>query len=298
MTWVERNRDHIEKIRDYVSGFRSARPPVFEWFHGGREPLFPWTPESDRGTAMLLCFCALYQNIREEKLIRLLAYFWKEYGTDFFRLNKLPFDGLQARMARLTDLQDWVLFSKAPGILRSVCDFFFRHGRLLPWVETGADGEESIRILAEEIFMMGKTSAFKSKPRYFLWLLTQLPGTDPGKYWNGRTLLPITPGHLRFLREFGPLKNRRIPWRSPEEKIGYCNRFFRMLSPQNPWTVYAPLDAYLKPNGYAKPSAFPMRAANARNADSGLERKWLCRDILLGCMQCALAPGCPGREEP
>ncbi|HKP97865.1 MAG TPA: hypothetical protein VJ385_19165 [Fibrobacteria bacterium] len=298
MTWVERNRDQIEKIRLYVSGFRNVRPPVFEWFQGGREPLFPLAPESDRGTALLLAYCALYQNIRPEKLIRVLAYLWKEYDTDFFRLNKLPFDDLQARMRRLTDLDDWVLWPKVPGILRSACDFFFRHGRLLPWVQAQADGEETVRVLCEEIFMMGKTSAFKSKPRYFLWLMTQLPGADPGSFWNDRTLLPLTPGHLRFLREYGPLKNRKTsPWITPEEKIAYCNRFFRMLAPENPWTVYAALDAYLKPNGFSKAPAFPMAATAREGSGPAPERKWLCRDILGGCLQCALAPVCPGREE-
>jgi hypothetical protein len=308
LTWVERNRDHIEKIRAYVSDFRSARPPVFEWFQGGRDPLFPYAPESDRGTALLLCFCALYQGIHAEKLIRVLAYLYREYDSDFFRLSKLPFDDLQARMQRLTDLKDWDLVSKVPGILRSVSDFFFKHGRLLPWVHGQADGEETVRVLCEEIFMMGKTSALKSKPRYFLWLLTQLPGAEPARFWTARTMLPITPGHVRFLREFGPLKNRKhSPWTTPEEKLAYCNRFFRMLAPENPWIVYTGLDAYLKPNGYWNaPQVVIRQKPTDRNSfagkteaekDSDPERKWLCRDILGGCLQCALAPDCPGREE-
>jgi hypothetical protein len=283
LTWVERNRGQIEKIRTYIAGFGNSRPPVFEWFQGGREPLFPLEPQSDRGTALLLCFCALHQNIRPEKLIRVLAYLWKEYDVDFFRLSKLPFDELQARMRRLTDLDDWVLWPKVPGILRSACDFFFKHGRLLPWVQATGDGEECVRVLCEEIFLMGKTSPFKSKPRYFLWLLTQLPGAEPDRFWSRGTLLPVTPGHIRFMREFGPLKGRKqSPWITPEQKLDYCNRFFRMLAPERPWSVFAPLDAYLRPNGIAEPG----------------ERRWLCRDMLGGCLQCVLAPDCPGREEP
>src|SRR5690606_30307838 len=157
LTWVERNTDQIEKIRAYVSGFRDFRPFPFEYFQGGTTPLFPLTPQSDRGTALLLCFCALYQNIRDEKLMRVLAYLWKEYDTDFFRLNKLPFGELQARIARLTDLEGWELWTKVPGILRSACDFFFRHGKLVPWAHGQADGEACVRIMAEEIFLMGKT---------------------------------------------------------------------------------------------------------------------------------------------
>ncbi len=295
---MERNRDHIEKIRCYVLGFRNARPPVFDWLQGGREPLFPWTPESDRGTAFLLCYCALCQNIGPEKLVRLLAYLWQEYGDDFFRLNKLSFEELQARIGKHPGLQEWVLLPKAPGVLRSVCDFFFKHGRLLPWVRSQADGEASVAVLCDEIFMMGKTSPFKSKARYFLWLLTQLPGSDPAAFWNERTLLPITPGHIRFLREFGPLKNRRqSPWLTPEEKLAYCNRFFRMLLPDHPWSVYTALDSYLKPNGFSKQPQFPMLPTHGKPLDAGSERKWLCRDLLGGCLQCPLAPDCPGRED-
>ena len=278
MTWVERNLDHIEKLRAYISGFQNTRPSLFNWFQGGREPLFPYTPESDRGTALLLCFCALYQKISEEKLIRVLGVLWQDYDVDLFRLGKLPYADLQNKIFQIPELNEWGLRSKAPGILRSTSDFFFTHGRLVPWVQKLADGEEAVRVLCEEVFMMGKTSAFKSKPRYFLYLLTQLPGVNPALFWTKHTLLTITPGHLRFIREFGPLKNRkRSPWVTAEEKLSYGNRFFSMLSPTEPWAVYAALDAYLKPKDKEK-------------------ILWQCRDTLGGCLQCSLAALCPGRE--
>lgn len=303
MTWVERNRDHIEKIRTYVLGFRGSKPRVFDWMAGGREPLFPYAPESDRGTAVLLCFCALYQGISAENLMRLLARLHDEYGADFFRLGKLPFDDLQARIQARPELRNWDILSKVPGVLRSVSDFFFSHGRILPWINTLADGEEVVRVLCEGIFLMGKTSALKSKPRYFLWLMTQLPGVDPAGFWTLETLLPLTPGHLRFLREYGPLKNRkRSPWVTPEEKLDYCNRFFRMLFPQTPWVVYTALDAYLKPQGFRVPkpggkNALFQSFSPAGTEGAGMEQQWACREILGGCLQCILAPECPGREE-
>jgi len=295
LTWVERNRDQIEKIRAYVLEFGEAHPAEFEWFQAGSHPLFPLAVESDRGSALLLAYCALYQGISARKLSQFLAYLWKEYDADFFRLNKLPFDELQARVANAPGLGEWDLRGKAPGILRSVCDFFFKHGKLLPWVaQTG--GEAAIQILADEIFMMGKTSEFKSKPRYFLWLLTQLPDAEPQRFWTPETLLPITPGHLRFVREFGPLKERRrSPWATPQEKLSYLNRFFRMLFPDRPWIVYAALDAYLKP---AASAAMGIASEGApSNPLRAEEKKWLCRETLGGCLQCPLAPTCPGRED-
>jgi hypothetical protein len=153
--------------------------------------------------------------------------------------------------------------------------------------------------------------------------LTQLPGVDPSVFWTAETLLPLTPGHLRFLREYGPLKNRKqSPWVTPEEKLAYCNRFFRMLFPQNPWVVYTALDAYLKPHGFRTPkpdhtgpargpagkhatrekhprfhSFAPVGSAGAAAGAAGMEQQWACREILGGCLQCILAPECPGREE-
>jgi hypothetical protein len=280
-TWVERNRSRLDEIRLYVAGFRGRAPSLFAAFGHGEKAALPLSPDSDRGIALLLAYCALYQGISEARLLALLARLWRDYGTDFLKLNKLSFEELQARIEAQPGLEGWAIRKQAPGVLRSVCDFFYRHGSPMAWVRTMGDGEECVQVLCEEIFLMGKTSAFKSKARYFLWLLTQLPDGRPETFWTERTLLPITPGHLRFLREFGPLHGRRsVPWRGPEEKIAYVNRFFRLLAPDSPWSAYAPLDAYGKP---ASSASVPPA--------------WECRLALGGCLQCPLAPHCPGRVD-
>ena len=285
---MERNAKVIGKIRTYVTDFQTVKPKLFDHFQGGSVGTFPLNLESDRGVGLLLYFCALHQNIAEDRLVRVLAYLWEEYGTDPFKLNRLPFEDLQDRIQKLDDLEDWALWSKAPGILRSVSDFFYNHGPLVAWVNESKDAEACVQTLADEIFMMGKTSAFKSKPRYFLWLLTQLPGVNPDRFWNDRALMPITAGHIRFLREFGPLKHKRnSPWTTPEEKLAYCNRFYRRLFPGKSWMVYGALDVYLKSEGgFVSPLV----------ADPP-EKKWLCRTAMQGCLNCVLAPDCPGREE-
>ena len=280
-TWVERNQSHLANLRAYIAGFQGRPPSLFQWFEDGARAELPFAPGSDRGAALLLGFSALYQGISEAKLMGLLARLWREYGTDFLKLNKLSFDDLQARIDADAGLEGWSIRKQAPGILRSVCDFFYRHGSPIAWVRSVGDGEECVRILCEEIFLMGKTSLFKSKARHFLWLLTQFPEAHPESFWTERTLLTITPGHLRFLREFGPLKeSRSVPWRGADEKLAYLNRFFRMLAPEAPWSAFAPLDAYLKP---VEPRQSPAQ--------------WQCRLALGGCLQCPLAPLCPGREE-
>ena len=274
-TWVSRNQAELQKVRAYIENFPAHKPAVFRYFQGGTAPIFPMSPQSDQGTALLLCFCALYQNIEEEKLAGLLERLWGRYGTDVFRLNKLPFEALQKEIHRFPGLANWALVEKAPGILRSLCDFFFKHGSLHSWVYGLKDGEACVRVLADEIFLMGKTSPFKSKPRFFLWLLTQLEGSRPELFWTNRTMLPLSPGHVRFLRQFGPLKTRKAaPWSNPEAKLDYFNRFCRMLFPDRPWITFTPLSDYLQ---------------------TAKTDHWMCRLKLGGCLQCPLVADCPGR---
>lgn len=285
MSWAERNPDLLHRIRAYVLAFQNVNPGVFAYFKGGTDPIFPLEPGSDRGMGLLLFFSSLYQNISEGRLARVLAYLWRQYDQDLFRINRMPFAELQSRLKALTDLEDWVLWPKAPGILRSVADFFYRHGKLLPWAQAQGDGEKCINILSEEIFLMGRTSVFKSKARYFLWLLTQVEGAEPARFWTPNTRLTLTLGHSRFLREFGPLKGRKIvPWSTPAEKLDAFNRFYRLLFPEAPWKVFTPLDAFLRP----PPGHFAGLGAPAP--------EWMCRKALGGCANCPLAPECPGRD--
>lgn len=275
MTWADKHRPLLEKIRAYASDFAGIKPTVLEYFEGGSKEIFPLKAESDRGSAMLLIYCALRQNISEELLMGFLAHLWKEYGPDILRLNHLGFAELQGRVDAFPGLREWSLRSKVPGILRSACDFFFRRGRLGQWLRNTRDGEECVRILSEEIFMMGKTSEFRYKPRRFLWLMTRLPGAEPETFWTEDTLLCPTAGHSRLLRELGPLKGRRIPWTTPAEKIAYHNRFHHLVAPGRTYLVAAGFDAYLEPHP---------------------EEKWQCRKLLGGCANCVLVSDCPGSD--
>ncbi len=286
MSWEERNPERIERIRAYVMEFRAAKPGILEHFQGGADPIFPMQAASDRGAGMLLFFCSLLQNISEGRLVRVLAYLWKQYDQDLFRINRLPFADLQSRIRTLTDLRDWPIWPKSPGILRSVGDFFFKHGRLVPWAYSIGDGEKCVETLCEEIFLMGRTSVFRSKARYFIWILTQLDGVDGSRFWTPATQMPLTLGHARFLREFGPLKDRKIsPWITPAEKLAWFNRFYRVLFPASPWVVFTALDAYLRPIAFS---------GKGGNVGQDAPPEWHCRRILKGCGNCPLAQECPG----
>ena len=285
MSWAERNRDLADRIRAYVLAFQDRKPAVFEHFQGGSDPVFPMEAGSDRGVGLLLYYCSLYQGIGEERLLRVLSYLWREYGPDIFRLNHLPFADLQARIQSLDDLDDWEIWPQVPGILRSVADFFYRHGKLMPWVYEVGNGEHCIEIISQEIFLMGKTSVFRSKSRYFLWMLTRLEGVDPGRFWTADTRMTLTLGHGRFVREFGPLKGRkRVPWTTPAEKLVWFNAFYRVLFPDRPWLVFLAFDAFMRPqSGYFRTPGGPPPV-------------WQCRAVVGGCVNCPLAPECPGRD--
>ena len=287
MTWIERNPDLIQKIRLYISDFQKIKPTLFDYFQGGRKEAFPFEAQSDKGCAILLFYCSLNQNITEEKLIQFLQFLWMEYHTDIFKLNRLPFQNLQEKIASEKRFQKWEILDKTPGILRSVCDFFYAKGPILPWIQSQNDADLSAKILSEEIFLMGKTSSQKFKPRYFLWLITQLPNAKPELFWNSTTQIMITPAQIRFLREFGPLKNKpKMPWVNSLEKSDYCNRFYNFLFPARSWMVYAALNAYLNP-----------LSINRSPLLLSIEKKFQCRELLGGCLNCSMVPFCPGFEE-
>lgn len=275
---MEENTDTISALREYVQGFEKIRPSVFDYFEGGSNPLIPLPVESERGAGTLFFFASLYQNITEPVLMRILSELWKEFGTDIFKLNRLPFARLNSKILSLPGTEKWAFAQQAAGVLRSGCDFFYAHGGLLAWVEKEKDAENCVEIMCRDVFLMGKTSVLKWKPRYFMWLLTQLKNISPDFFWNDRALVPITQGHTRIMREFGPLRKGRVPWTTPAEKQDYFNRFYRMLFPGESFRVYLPFDRYLKP-GDLNPS----------------DLQFQCLDAVKHCRNCRLVELCPGK---
>jgi len=293
LTWVDENAQSISQLRTYVLNFQKVKPSVFDYFVDGATAQLPLAVNSDRGVAFLLYYCALKQEITEKKLMGLLVSLWNFYEADLFKINRLPFDELQSKILLHQELKDWEFLPKAAGILRSVSDFFYHFGKILPWIMEKKSGEKSIQILSDEIFMMGKTSVLKSKARYFLWLLTQIFESETDTFWDHKTLVLTTPGHTRALREFGPLKNRKsTPWTTTLGKTQYLNRFYNLLFPNQSWKVYTAFDLYLKPldlNSKTPLSSPSILAANSKT--------WKCKIILKGCINCVLAPTCPGRDD-
>lgn len=285
---MDENTKNIAQLRTYVLDFQKVLPTPFQYFSEGAQPLFPMTVESDRGVGMLLYYSALKQGISEKKIMQLLGYLWMEYSSDLFKLNRLPFDELQGKVNAFAELNDWEFLPKAPGILRSVNDFFYNFGKIIPWVNQIKDAESCVHTLSNEIFMMGKTSLSKSKARNFIWLLTQLPSATPQLFWSKDTILLPTAGHARILQEFGPLKDRkRSPWKTPEQKRNYFNRFYQLLFPNESWKIYTAFDLYLKPE-----ESFLIQDKSVPTT-----KVWQCKIVLQGCLNCVLAPNCPGRED-
>lgn len=247
MTWVESHGGEVESFRAYIRGFDGILPEPLLYFRGGKSPIFPFDLESDQALGLLLLYCSLAQDISEARLIGFLGELCARYGTDIFRLNRLPFEDLQSLVDGSPQLRNWSLRAQAPGILRSAGDFFYRHGSPRAFLEGLQDGEQLIAHLAGEIFLMGRTSPYKNKARYFLFLLTQLPAAPGRRLWAKTRAGPLTPGHTRFMHFLGPLKKKTLlPWTDPFGRLGYFYRFFDYLFPGESFRTFLPLEAFLK----------------------------------------------------
>src|SRR5690606_32159675 len=106
---------------------------------------------------------------------RVIAGLYHQYGTDIFRLYRLPFEALRGRTDALAAHSVVAERPRIPGILRSVCDFFYRVGPLVSWM-AAADWEQRAGEIAQEIYWMGARSPTRTKARLFFWLACGIPG--------------------------------------------------------------------------------------------------------------------------
>lgn len=270
----------LARLRRYADPFESLRPPVFDHFPGGAEPLFPFEPESDRGLAVLLLTAALHRPGGETAAAAVLGGLYRRYGNDIFKLNRLPFEPLRAVIAECAPSMEASERERIPGILRSVCDFFYRTGPLGPWLSAAPDWESRAEEISREVYWMGAHSRTRNKARYFLWLACLTPDFAARHPQSLAFAWPVSAGHMRFWLELlkpariaGARAGVRTGGRTPEERIAGFAAFARTVFPAAPWRLFQPLDAYLR-----------------RTPAGGLA----CRDAQGECRRCPFSDACPG----
>ncbi len=264
----------LEALRRYAGEFEAAdrSPPVFAHFPGGSDPVFPFAPDSDRGLGALLMAAALYRPGGEALAARVVSGLYRRYELHLFKLNRLPFEPLQEAVAALVAPAglESAERERIPGILRSVCDFFYRVGPLGAWLADAPDWEERAGMLCREIYWMGARSRTRTKARHFLWLACMIPGFGARHPQASSFDWPAGEGHMRFLFDvLRPPRGFRVP--APEERPAAFSALARAAFPGEPWRLHAPLEAFLRREG----------------------RDFACRAALGGCRNCALAPHCP-----
>ena len=265
-----------ERLRAFAAPYAegaSSRVPLLRRFPGGPEPVFADAPDSDRGLGILLLAAALYRPGGDEAVAALLAELHARFGTDLFRLNRVPFERLQAAVEDAAADWDADERRRVPGILRSVCDFFFRAGSLRTLL-TADDWEPCVARLATEILWMGAQSATRVKARRFFWLACSVPGLG-ATLGAARTFRwPPADGFLRFRNDqFGDAGAARRPGgRTPQERLDAMRDLAAAALPEAPWAVVTALDDYLRPFAGA---GFACRVARG------------------GCRGCPLALRCP-----
>jgi len=263
----------------------APQPPKQSVTQYGFEPLFPFAPDSDRGLGILLLAASLYKPSGSLPFgagpARLIAALYREFGTDIFRLNRLPFETLRdvvdAQGRESSDLMDADERARIPGILRSVCDFFYRIGPLSKWLAGAEDWETRVGELSQEIYWMGAQSRTRTKARLLFWLACQVPGFGIRHGQAVDFAWPVSDGHMRFLFDIlKPPRGGKAGAVPPPEMRGLLFAdFARTVFPEAPWMLYGPLDAFLKPVGGGELA---------------------CRTVQGGCRFCALSARCPAAK--
>ena len=256
----------LAALRKYAGRF-AARPPIFASFPEGGRPVFPFAADSDRGLGVLLLYAALYRPGGEARAAEAVAGLYRSLGLEVFKLNRIPFPRLKKALEGFP-FPDAEERRRAPGILRSVCDFFYRAGSLKRWLAAASDWEHCVRELSERIYWMGKRSRLKTKARHFLWLCA-LAGCARCRGARGFSW-PVSRGHGRYYRHI--LRPPRSGDQAPESRQEWFSRLASAAFPEAPWKLFAPLEAYLRPDP---------------------EHGYLCRKVQGGCRPCPLSETCP-----
>ncbi len=264
----------LDNIRLYAEPFTHHPPSIITRFSGDKDSLFPFEMDSDRGLGILLLCAALYRPGAETRAANIIAGLYSRMGNDIFKLNRIPFEKLQAELAGLPLAPDMEEQKRIPGILRSVCDFFYKAGSLQKWMVSTKDWERQTSELSAEIFWMGKHSKSRIKSRYFLWL-TSFQADFSVRFPQALQFAwPVGEGHLRFRRNFLASRTHRSA-SAPEMQANFFTNLGREIFSEEPWKLFQPLDAYLRPEK---------------------EHEYLCRKVQKNCDSCPLVKSCPAAK--
>ncbi len=264
----------LQHLRAYAEPFTKTPPALLGHFARDGSDGFPFAPESDRGLGVMLLTASLYRPGGEVAAAKLVAGLHARFGNEIFRLNRVPFETLLAAVEELSpDLEEQEL-KQIPGVLRSVCDFFFRTGPLTAWLSPPADWEVRLGELCGEIHRMGLHSRTRTRGRWFFWLMSHQTGFA-ARYPQAMTFRwPVSAGHMRFVYDIArPPRAQTLP--SPERRLDTFAELASTAFPDEPWRLFRPLEAFLEP------------------AAGGT---FHCRDAQGGCRRCALAAECPAAQ--
>jgi hypothetical protein len=259
----------VENLRQYSIPFSDHKPFIISAVTPGENATFPFEIGSDRGLGVLLLCAALYRPGAESRAGKVITGLYQRLGNDIFKLNRIPFAALQKALMDLPISPDAEEQKRIPGILRSVCDFFYETGSLEKWLSTTSDWETCAQRISEQIFWMGRHSPWRSKARYFLWL-TSFQKEFGERYPQAmRFNWSVGEGHARFSRE---ILGKKSSAGDAEKRLAFFADFGRKIFPEKSWVLFQPLDAYLRPEK---------------------EHGYLCRKIQGGCSRCPLKTFCP-----
>jgi len=273
--------DIFPLLRRFAEPFANTSPAIVSRFQKETpEPLFPFGIATDRGLGILLLCAALYRPGAESRGTRVITGLYAALGNDVFKLNRIPFGTLQTALSNLPLAPDPEEQKRIPGILRSVCDFFYERGSLRNWLAAAETWEKCVQQMSEAIYWMGRHSPWRTKSRYFLWLASFQDGFAAQFPQSENFSWPVGEGHGRFYGHIlrpamypaARFKAKETPETSPEARLRFFRDLGRSAFPGESWKLFQVLDAYLRPEK---------------------EHEYLCRKIQGGCKPCPFVKRCP-----
>ncbi|MGL1933371.1 MAG: hypothetical protein OCD01_00050 [Fibrobacterales bacterium] len=239
MSWSSNNRFIVKRLQDLIEEYRTIPNALNSFFETDTFKNYCSADqdkaiERHRAEVTLLAGC-FNQGIKEVRLFAILKSLLETYSNKLFALPAPKQNVLIQIMHQNTKEIYWEIRDQAPGILWSVGELV-RKQNIVDLIQV-SDYNTVIEALSSSVFYMGAHSERKTKAkRLYSWLVLPYPvgiglntSVDPD-----RLEIAISENAHRFMRDFGPLKEKTRAFPNSDERMRYYRSFYSFLVPGFP----------------------------------------------------------------
>ncbi|MGL1900490.1 MAG: hypothetical protein OCC49_00040 [Fibrobacterales bacterium] len=242
MSWSSNNRLIVKRLKGLIEEYRSKPNALNIFFESKTFKKYclvdqAKTIETHQAEITLLAGC-LNQGIKEVRLFAILDKLLLHCSDKIFALPAPKQRSLIEIIQLNTQGIYWEIREQAPGIIWSVGEFV-RKNNIVTLIESN-DYNTVLEELSSSVFYMGAHSERKTKAkRLYNWFVLPHPvGIGLNAATNPDTLeIAISENAHRFMRDFGPLKDKTRAFPNSDERMRYFRSFYSFLVPGFPHLV-------------------------------------------------------------